>query len=464
MFLKYFYDRKLAQASYLLACPGAGVAMVIDPSRDVQPYLDEAAVNGFQIIAVAETHIHADYVSGGRELAHRTGATLYLSGMGSGDLAYRFADEEAVQYVQDGDKIAIGDVQVKVMYTPGHTPEHICFMVTDTGATKPIGVFTGDFLFAGDIGRPDLLEEAVKVANTKEIGARQQFANIQRFRALPDYMQIWPGHGAGSACGKALGAIPSTTLGYEKLVNPGFNQPDEDTFVVWLLEGQPEPPLYFAQMKAVNKVGAVLLDTLSPVGQLPDSDFTAMLDDPATLVIDTRTAEDYALRHAPGTLYVPADSDNFSTYVGWYVDYEQQTVLIADEASVTRLVNELRAIGVDKIVGYFTPDVVDSYDVCMPQIDVRSVNERLGDDIVVLDVRGQSERDEQHIEDSEFIPMGYVPQRLDQLPRDQQIMVHCGGGVRSMVVASLLQNHGFDVVNIAGGIDAWERAGLPLVS
>ncbi len=236
MLLKYFYDEKLAQASYLVGCAKTGEALVIDPMRNVTPYLRAAEKEGLRITHVTETHIHADFVSGSRELSATTGATIYLSDMGDDDWKYGYADDPRVMLVRDGDFFMVGNIKVDVLHTPGHTLEHIAFQITDTAAAdRPIGVFTGDFLFVGDVGRPDLLEEAAGYKGTKEPGARMQYQTVQKFKTLPDYLQIWPGHGAGSACGKALGAIPSTTLGYEKLFNPAFQLADEDAFVRWLL-------------------------------------------------------------------------------------------------------------------------------------------------------------------------------------------------------------------------------------
>ena len=232
MLLKYFYDEKLAQASYLVGCAATGEALVVDPMRNIMPYLRVAEQEGLRITHVTETHIHADFVSGSRELGAATGATLYLSDMGDANWKYAYADEPNILLVRDGDSWMVGNIKVEVLHTPGHTPEHIAFQITDTKtASRPIGIFTGDFLFVGDVGRPDLLEEAAGYMGTKEVGARQQFQTVERFKGMPDYLQIWPGHGAGSACGKALGAIPSTTLGYEKLTNPAFQLADENAFV-----------------------------------------------------------------------------------------------------------------------------------------------------------------------------------------------------------------------------------------
>jgi hydroxyacylglutathione hydrolase len=324
MLLKYFYDPHLAQASYMVGCQETGEALVIDPARDITPYVQAAEAEGLRITQVTETHIHADFVSGIRELAARTGARLYLSDMGDADWKYAFAHADAV-LLHDGDSWLVGNIKVEAIHTPGHTPEHLIFQLTDNRAgDRPMGLFTGDCLFVGDVGRPDLLETAAGIVGTREVGARGQFANVQRLKAIPDYLQIWPGHGAGSACGKALGAVPSSTLGYEKLVNPAFQFTDESEFVSWLLEGQPETPRYFGWMKHVNKVGAPLLADLPPPRRLTDVAVLEGLVHDA-LVIDTRHIDLFAAGHLLGTVNIPATSNRFNTYVGWYVDYQKPT-------------------------------------------------------------------------------------------------------------------------------------------
>lgn len=459
MLLKYFYDSKLAQASYMVACQACGVAIVIDPARDITPYLQAAKAEGVQITHVTETHIHADYVSGSRELARATGAGLYLSAMGDDVWQYEFVGDR-VTHLRDGDTFMVGNVCVEVLHTPGHTPEHISFQITDTaGADKPIGIFTGDFIFVGTVGRPDLLEEAAGIMDTKEPGARQQYANIQRFKQLPDYLQIWPGHGAGSACGKGLGSIPSTTLGYEKLFNPAFQFDDEAAFVSWLLDSQPEAPYYFAQMKRVNREGPALLGDLPQPKALTQEQMQAHIDSGA-LVIDARRERQFATGHLPGTMGIPGNSDQFSTYVGWYVDYAQPTYLIASQNDIARLVTELRAIGVDDIPGYLPAEQLQDTVGKVTQMTARDIFEQK---LPVLDVRGADEYAEQHIPNAHHIPMGYIPQYLNDIPRDYPLAVQCGGGTRSQVVISLLQKHGFtNLINLKGGIDAWQRDGLPL--
>ncbi|MDX1991417.1 MAG: rhodanese-like domain-containing protein [bacterium] len=463
MLLKYVYDEHLAQASYFVGCPGGGVALVIDPARNIDPYLRLQDETGLKIIGVAETHIHADFASGGRELAASTGAILYISGHGEDDLAYDFTTAGVnVRTVCDGDTIMVGDVELAVIHTPGHTPEHIIFQITDTGAHEPMGLFTGDALFAGDIGRPDLLDATGNAVGSSDGAARQQYENVQRFKQMPDYLQVWPGHGAGSACGKALGAVPSTTIGYEKRYNPAFQQPNAEAFVEWLLEGQPEPPHYFAQMKRVNRVGAALLDTLDTPEVLGEETLLAAVTEIRALVIDARSTDRFAQHHAHGTLNIPGTSRQFNTWAGWFVDYAAPTYLIADENDAGRLIGLLRAIGVDEIPGYFPAEIVEQYDAQLETVEPSEAFVQAQNGAVILDVRGKTERQEERIPDSLFMPMGEVANRLDELPRLQDIIVQCGSGVRSGIIASLLENYGFRVRNLAGGIEGWKRAGLPV--
>src|SRR5687768_5191925 len=288
MLLRRFYDPKLAQASYLVACGRSGEAIVIDPNRDADQYVRAAESEGVRIRFVTETHIHADFVSGSRELAAATGARIYLSGEGGADWGYDFAGDDGTVIVRDGDLIDVGDIRLSVMHTPGHTPEHLTFLVTDRAvADEPMGAVTGDFLFVGDVGRPDLLERAAKVQGTMRAGARALFASLKRFAALPDCLPIWPGHAAGSACGQRSRAVPHSSLGYERRFNWAFASADEDEFVRQVLQGQPEPPEYFAEMKRVNKRGPRVIGTLVRPSRLEASEVVAVVSSGATLV-DTR--------------------------------------------------------------------------------------------------------------------------------------------------------------------------------
>jgi hydroxyacylglutathione hydrolase len=459
MLLRYFYDDKLAQASYLVGCARTGEALVVDPMRDITPYLDTAAREGLRITHVAETHIHADYVSGGRELAAATGATLYVSDCGTPDWKYAFANQPRVMAVCDGDMWMVGNIKVEVMHTPGHTPEHIAFVITDTaGADKPIGIFTGDAIFVGDVGRPDLLEEAAGIAGTKEPGARQQYHTVERFKALPDYLQLWPAHGAGSACGKALGAIPSTTLGYEKLFNPAFQFHTEGEFVQWLLDGQPEPPRYFARMKHINKVGAPLIAELPVPPRLTRSEAERALASGAT-GLDLRPRPQFAQAHLAGMVSAPPSS-KMSTFIGSLVDVSADTVLMLDDVSqLAEALNTLRAVGFDRIIGCCTPDILREGDDSLPVLDsVEALAAHQNDHALILDVRGHSEWQERHIDGAVNIALAHLPARLADLPTDRPIIVQCASGYRSQMTASWLRAQGYhNVVSLGDGEARWSQ-------
>ncbi len=458
MILKYFYDKRLAQASYLLGCAKTGEAIVIDPMRSIQDYLDVASAEGLRITHIGETHIHADFVSGARELADATGAMMYLSDMGDADWKYGYGNQSNVILVRDGDRFKVGNIELQVMWTPGHTLEHIAFLVTDTAASnEPIGVFTGDFIFVGDVGRPDLLEEAAGFVGTKIPGARMQFESIQKFKSLPDYLQLWPAHGAGSACGKALGGVPSTTLGYEKRVSPAFQFTERDAFVDWLLDGQPEAPRYFAQMKKVNKLGPALNHELPTPRHLDANALAALLRD-GELVIDLRPAADFTRAHARGTLSIPATATMFSTYVGWFVDFAQSTyLLLSSPDQLADVLGDLRAIGVDNIPGYFTPEVIAAHSETLPVISADELRQRDNGGYAILDVRGKSEYCEGHIVGARNLFVGYLPQQMENVPKDMPIITQCASGYRSHIAASWLQAHGYAVTNLTDAQAIWSN-------
>ena len=469
MLLKYFYHSKLAHASYMVGCQATGEAIIIDPGRDVTPYLQEAGSQGMRIIAITETHIHADYLSGARELAEQTGARLYLSDEGDEDWKYGYLEGYDHQLVKDGDTFKIGNIQFEVIHTPGHTPEHISLLVTDrAGADKPMGIFTGDFVFVGDVGRPDLLEKAAGIANTANEGAHQMFESLRRFKTLPDYLQVWPAHGAGSACGKALGAIPSTTVGYEKLFNVALSYTDEATFVKALLDGQPEPPKYFAMMKRLNKDGPKVLNGLLTPQKLSFNQLESLLEEGATIV-DTRAASAFANGHIPGTINIPYDN-SFITWAGWFLNYENPFYLMVDSSRITEMVGDLIYIGLDNIGGYFEPEIIEtwtqhghsleSYQETTPQEIAEQVK---NGEVLVVDVRAASEWEEGHIPTAQHLMLGYLPDQVEAVSRDKPVVVQCQAGARSAIGASILQAKGItNVKNLKGGITDWAAANLPI--
>ena len=468
MLLKRFYDDALAQASYLLGCQATGEALVIDPNRDAAQYVEAARAEGVRITAVTETHIHADYLSGSRELAGRTGATLMLSAEGGADWQYGFAGGDGARLLRDGDVLTVGNLRVEVLHTPGHTPEHLSFLVTDTPASgRPMGIFTGDFVFVGDVGRPDLLERAAGVEGTMEASARALFRSLTRFRALPDYLQVWPGHGAGSACGKSLGAVPSSTVGYEKIANWALSITDEAEFVRAVLEGQPEPPRYFAIMKRLNRDGPALIGEMPVPARASDAHLPAVLADGA-IVVDLRSAGAFAAGHVPGTLSLPVNK-SFVTWAGALLPYDRDIWLIADDdgAKSALAARQLALIGIDRVAGWFGASALEHWAAGgralqpTPQLSADALARR--PDALVIDVRRRSEWEAGHLPGVRHVSLAELPERLDELPRDVPLVMHCQGGGRSAIAAALLQAHGFrDVTNLAGGFSAWERAGHPV--
>ena len=471
MILKRFYDEKLAQASWLVGCAATEQALIIDPNRDAEQYVAAADDEGLRITHVTETHIHADFVSGTRELAARTGATAYLSDEGGPDWQYGWTADDTV-LLRDGDRFMVGNVRVDVMHTPGHTPEHLCFVITDTaGADRPMGVLTGDFVFVGDVGRPDLLERAAGIAGTMETGARQLHRSIQRFRDLPDFVQIWPAHGAGSACGKSLGAVPQSTLGYEKLFNWAFGIDDEEAFVQAVLAGQPEPPKYFAEMKRINRDGPAVLGGFHPPPRRRDEALAEALRAGAT-VVDIRPAVEFSNGHVPGTISIPLNR-SFNTWAGWLVPYDRDFFLFAASGEAERrleeAVRDLAFVGLDRIAGWFGPGALALHGAAQllqttPQMTPAELYERFDTgEVEVVDVRGQTEWSAGHLPGVRNIPLGLLPDHAAELPRDRPIVLHCQSGGRSNIAASVLQAHGFDnVINLQGGYRQWSEEGRPV--
>lgn len=463
MLVRRFYDDRLAQATYLIGCQRTGEAIVIDPPRDVAPIIEAARAEGVRITRVTETHIHADFVSGARELAAATGAQLLLSAEGGPDWQYGYAAEAGATLLHDNDVITLGGVRIDAWHTPGHTPEHLVFIVTDTARSDdPVAMVSGDFVFVGDVGRPDLLEKAAKVVGTMETGARQLFRSLKRLADLPDHVQIWPGHGAGSACGKALGAMPSSTLGYERLTNWAFGIDTEDAFVTAVLEGQPNPPAYFAMMKKINREGPPILGTREAPAHLPAGAFDAAVRD--GVVLDVRPAASYASGHLRGTINIPLIRA-FTTWAGWLLSYDAPITLIAgDAAAASEARLALASIGLDRVRGWFGPDLLQAraggadWSVATKG-DVTEAETLIAGGRRVIDLRESNEWQAGHIPGAEHHPLGTVRQELADLDRDTPLAVHCQAGTRSAIGASVLEAMGFhDVVDLGAGYAGWHAA------
>jgi hydroxyacylglutathione hydrolase len=462
MYFERVYEPGLAHASYVVGCQATGTALVLDPKRDVDTYLEIARREGLQITFVAETHIHADFLSGARELSELTGAELLLSDEGGPDWQYAF---EHVG-LRHGQIFRVGNLEFKVLHTPGHTPEHIMFLLSDRAASsEPLLALTGDFVFVGDVGRPDLLEKAAGLKGTQELGARQMWESLEVFRALPDFVQVWPAHGAGSACGKALGSVPSSTVGYEKRVSWAFRR-EREAFQSELLFGQPEPPRYFGMMKKLNKEKRKLVPTLPRLQELDLTRFDIAVSDGAAL-LDVRDRRAFATAHIPGSINIPL-SKSLSTWAGWLLDYDKDIVLIAALTDVERAQRALLRIGFDRIVGYL-PDVglwrekgrkTGQLQKVLPAEVPALVADQQA---LVIDVRAQTEHEEAHIPGALNIHCGLLRDRAGEVPRDRPVILHCQSGGRSAIATSVLKSLGYEsVFNLEGGIEGWGQHGLPV--
>lgn len=455
MFFQQVYDKTLAQGSYFIGCQARNEAIVIDAKRDIDTYLELAKRNNMRITHVAETHIHADFLAGTRELAAVTGAKMYLSDEGGPDWQYEFAHEG----LKDGDKIQVGNLSLEVMHTPGHTPESISFLLRDHPASEePVMIFTGDFVFVGDIGRPDLLEEAAGLVGSKEAGAAQMFASLKKFRALPDYIQLWPGHGAGSACGKALGAVPSSTVGYEKIRNWAFQFGDDyPAFRDYLLSDQPEAPTYFATMKRLNKVARPLLIA---VPEHPSLNLTEVLKKGTYRLLDARHKDKFAAGHVKGALNIQ-HNNAMAGWAGWMLSYTDNLVIIASVEEKAEITRKLMRIGMDNIAG-FVHDLseVDLLETKLIDAEgVAALKDKEG--YQLLDVRAKSEYDEAHIPGALHLFTGYLPKvDLSDL-KSKNLIIQCQSGDRATIAYSYLESQGFEnIMNYAGSFLDWKAKGM----
>ena len=466
MFMRLIYDDKLAQGAYIIGCQRSGEAIVIDPQRDVDRYIEAARANSLKIVAAAETHIHADFVSGARELAHATGARVYVSGEGGEDWQSRWVGEYDHVILKDGDTFSIGNIEFRAVHTPGHTPEHMVYLVTDhgAGASEPIGICTGDFLFVGDLGRPDLLESAAGQQGAMEPSAKRLFSSAKWLGQLPEYIQVWPGHGAGSACGKALGAVPMSTVGYERRFNPALKLAIDDgategSFVSFILEGQPEPPMYFAAMKRVNRDGPPVLGSLQQPNQLRLADL-AKLDAQQVAIIDTRPWPQYRDGHLTGAMSFPL-SNSFNTDTGSMVREDEDIYLIVEPHRLDEAVRDLIRIGLDRIVGWVDPaEMTNAVEtISTPEVDPTEAARQIDrGEVSILDVRRATEFAAGGLDGAQNIAHTRLASRLDELPVDRTLLVHCQGGIRSARACGYLQRLGYDVINMEGGYAAWRKA------
>jgi len=469
MLVRQIADPTLAQFAYLIGCPRTGEAIVIDPERDVDRYFELAARHKLRIVAAADTHIHADYLSGLREIAAR-GVFVYASKEGGPEWQYEWLihGEYPHRLLGHRDPFSVGYIEFVAVHTPGHTPEHLSYLVRDAGggAQDFIALVSGDFVFVGDVGRPDLLERAAGMVGVMEPSARAQFASIQReFRGLPEFIQVWPAHGAGSACGKSLGDVPTSTVGYELRTNRSIHAAvDEQAFVDFILEGQPEPPLYFARMKRDNRRGPELLPALPSPPVLHIADLAPLENRPDIAVLDTRSREAFFTGHLAGSLLTELDYQ-FCSIAGSYVAEGTPIYLVVDDTRLDDAIRALIRVGLDRVAGYVTPETLADYGrlvgplrqtatLDMTQLELRRALGRAH----LLDVRSAAEFDAGHVPGALHVPHTRIAVNVDALPTDKPILVYCNSGARAAAAVSMLQRLGLDAIDVNDNFSNYRRA------
>jgi hydroxyacylglutathione hydrolase len=457
MYFEQFYLGCLAHASYMLASEGE--AVVVDPQRDVELYLKAATEHGVAIRHIIETHLHADFVSGHKELAARTGAKIYMGAEAGATFAH--------QPVRDGFELKFGKASIRVVETPGHTPESICLIVTDhEKASSPWAVLTGDTLFIGDVGRPDLSPRHTP----KELAGLLYDSLQQKLLTLADNVLVYPAHGAGSLCGKNMRAERSSTIGTERLTNYALQIKSREEFIAQLTSNLPARPEYFVKDAEINRTGAPALSDLPPLRAFTPLELKAMLAE-GEIALDVRPGDDFAAAHVPGSVNI-ALSGQFASWAGTVLGLSSHPVLIADsdqQLEEARL--RLARVGIEDIAGYLRGGVKAWKEASLltetiSQIGIDELERRLKSNrIQVLDVRREPEWESAHIAEATWWPLDNFKVSPPEMDRHATIAVHCKSGYRSMIASSLLQRAGFKhVVNVSGGFDAWQQAKLPSVS
>jgi hydroxyacylglutathione hydrolase len=460
-----FEDEGLSQYSYAIGCEDARIVAIVDPRRDIEVYLEFAAARHVRITHVLETHIHADFASGARELAERTGAALCLSAYDAGEI-YEVAFPH--RELRDGDHLELGRIHIQALHTPGHTPEHLSFLVYDTARTAemPALLLSGDFLFVGSVGRPDLVG-----GGTDAMLASAQYDSVQKVARLPDGLEVHPGHGAGSMCGAGMSARPMSTVGFERAANPFLGAGlTREAFSERLLSELPPVPPYYRRMKVLNAQGPTALNGVPGTGPVTPGEFHALVDE-GHHVIDLRDQIAFGGAHIPGAFGLGL-GPNLSAWAAWVVPYDVPLLLVADDPSQTSdAVRALVRVGLDAVRGHLEGGmqawIAAGYRVAALKqespadlLDTLSANPRLQ----VLDVRTKDEWRRGHICGATHLMGGEVPERASELARaGARLALVCQTGYRSTVAASVLARAGLrDVRSVTGGMNAWQHAGLPV--
>ncbi len=455
MYFKQFYLGCLAQASYMVGSKGE--AAVVDPRRDVDVYIDEAREQGFEIKHVIETHLHADFVSGHRELARRTGAKIYFGAKANAQFDY--------VPVNEGDEIRLGDVTLRFLETPGHTPESLSVLVIDRAVSEtPKAVLTGDTLFIGDVGRPDLLGSTM---SAQDLAGMLYDSLHEKLLALPDSVEVYPAHGAGSLCGRNISSETSSTIGQQRQFNYALKPMAKEEFVRIMTTDLPEAPAYFARDVAINREGARPLEELSNAQPLSPSEVEEMWKGGAVL-LDTRPSAQYGAGHVPGSLNIGI-SGQFASWAGALIPPDKPIVLVAEEEEhVREACTRLARVGLENVAGFLGGGVLE-WDrtgrplATMEQIPVEELDARIQEGTVaqVVDVRRPGEWQAGHILAASHFPLDRLTEMSDSLPANEPLAVICAGGYRSSIATSILEQKGFTrITNVVGGMAAWRGANL----
>ena len=460
MILKQFYLGCLAHASYVIGDEQTHVAAVVDPQRDIDQYLAFAAERGLTIKYVLLTHLHADFIAGHLELRDRVGATIYLSAAAKAEYAFT--------PLHDGETLEFGRVRIKALETPGHTRDSMSLVVFDLekSATTPHGVLTGDTLFVGDVGRPDL--HGALGWSASALGSLL-YDSLPKLMALPDEAIVYPAHGAGSLCGKALGKETTSTIGEQRRSNYALQPMSKDAFVALVTADQPDAPAYFVYDAVLNAKERPTLDEALKRELNPMTlDLVLALQRTGGQILDVRDPNDFAAAHLKGSINIGLGGQ-YATWAGTILNRERPIVIIADPGGENEAAVRLGRIGFDHIVGYLKDGMLS----LASRPDLTATTERVSAPLaaerlagprppLVVDVRAPGEHQLKSVHGSVNVPLNHLTERFEDLPKDRPLLVHCAGGYRSSIAASLLQQHGYEVSEMAGGLAAWETAKLPV--
>lgn len=453
MYIEQLYTNCLAEAAYYIESEGE--AAIIDPLRETEPYVELAKKRNATIKYVFETHFHADFVSGHLDLAREVNATIVYGP--HANTSYK------VYNAKDGEEFTIGKIKLRVLHTPGHTPESSCYLLIDENG-KEHALFSGDTLFVGDVGRPDLLDG---VMSSEQLASMMYDSLTKKIKTLPDDVIVYPAHGPGSACGKNIGKETQSTIGEQKKFNYALQDMSREEFIERVTEGIQPPPQYFFEDARINKIG------YTPIGEVIKSNTKALgvaefkeAVSEGAIILDTRKADDFEKGFIPGAINIGLNGQ-FAVWVGTLIDIKKPIVLITESGKESETVLRLARVGYENVVGFLEGGVT-SWDAkldtvtSMTAVEMKAEMEKGVD---VLDVRKPGEWNISHVKGASFVPLAEFPEILSNLDKDRSYIVHCGGGYRSMTAISIMKNHGFkNLINIYGGFGAMEKAGLPVVS